>query len=109
MKENRVLGVLEVLRTAFSTAARGKSDITIIFTFSLRFDVYSTDYALKLKVMHALEKCQEEGLLSNSTVQAAKEYFKKNAENGVKVIYHCATDTDISVDREEVWIFHNFK
>lgn len=96
-----------VLQRAFNTAPKD-CDMIITFTYALRFDVYATDYAHKLKVKHALERCQEEGGITHKALYDAKEYFKKNSDEGVKVIYHCAMDTDISVDREEVWMFHNF-
>ena len=104
MSENRVL---DVLKTAFNSAARD-CDMIITFTYGLRFDVYATDYAHKLKVKHALERCQEAGGITHKSLHEARDYFKGTSDDGVKVIYHCATDTDISVDREELWMFHNF-
>ena len=106
MKENRLL---EVMQVAFENAALEHSDIIITCTYALRFDVYATDYSLKLKVMHAIEKCQSEGAIKYDTLMEAKKYYDETNEYGVKVIYHCAQDTDISIDREEVWMFHNFK
>ena len=104
MKENRLI---EIMESAFKSAAH--EDLFIVFTFDMRFDVYGTDYGLKLKILHALEKLADSGELTAFTVGNAKVHFNQIAEGNVKVIHHHATDTDISVDREEVWMFHNFK
>ena len=104
MEENRLIGILE---SAFKSAAR--ESLFIVFTFDMRFDVYGTDYGLKLKILHALEKLAESGEITALAVDTAKVHFNQILEGDVKVIHHHATDTDISVDREEVWMFHNFK
>lgn len=105
MKENRVL---DELKNSFEKARRGNCEMVATFTYSLRFDVYATDYETKLNLLEALKECEDEGKLTYAALIDAKKYFQQNNPGGAKIIYHCAKDTDISVDREEVWMFHNF-
>ena len=104
-KEN---GVTNELRKAFKAARQINSEMIVIFTYSLRFDVYATNYGAKMDMVIFLEACQNEGLLTHQAVIDAQKYFEHNSPGGAKVIHHFAKDTDIMVDREEVWMFHNF-
>ena len=105
MKENRLL---EELKKSFEEARRGNSEMFVAFTYSLRFDVYAVDYEIKLNLMKALEKCEADGDITYAALLEARIYFQQNNPGGAKVIHHFAKDTDIMVDREEVWMFHNF-
>lgn len=95
---------MEIIVSAFETAHRTGETLFIAFTYGMRFEIFSSDYGLKLKLMHALEACKS---ITYEEVMAAKKMFEAGKAFG-KVSYHCAEDTDISVDREEVWMFHNF-
>lgn len=105
MKDNRVL---EEMGLAFIKAQRHNCEMIVTFTYSLRFDVYATDYETKLKLLEALKACEKAGMLTYGAVAATKNFFEQKNPGGARVIHHCASDTDISVDREEVWMFHNF-
>lgn len=105
MENNRVL---EKMSQAFEKARRDNCEMFVAFTYSLRFDVFATDYETKLELYDALKECEAEGLLTYRAVSGAKKFFEQERPGGARVIHHYAKDSDISVDREEVWMFHNF-
>ncbi len=95
---------IQIIKDAFATAAKVKTNLAIAYTYDNGFVVYAIeDYGLKLKLLHALEVCH----VGDDFLDTAHKELIGN--DIMKVLYHESDDTCVSVDREKVIFIHNFK
>jgi hypothetical protein len=95
----------EVLKSAFMSANRHKTDLFVVFKFEdikPVFEMYSTDYGFKLKLERAMSECK----ISDGEVEKLKNLFSAEMPD-VKTKYHEAEDY-VAVDREKIYMLTNW-
>lgn len=104
MKENNFL---QIVRKAFDEAAKKQEWLEVRINSKLEVLASAKEFALKAELERAVENLPQK--LKHSDLYAVRDYFQKTGENHAEVLYNCASsDTDISVDREELLIVHNY-